>query len=540
MKPTWIAILSLLLFVFQSTAQVFKEVSDAKGITYVYPGNDYQEVGAGITIIDVNNDGWDDVFQSGGIFSSKLWLNKKGTFVDATAQFGLHLIDSLYVLATIAGDYDNDGFEDLFICNYGVPAHTGDNQAPMLLKNMNGTYFKPVCIADFSIKGQYPGASWGDVNGDGFIDLYVLNYVLDMQNGRDKKGGQLSYIPTCLPNKFFINEGGKKFTEQSAVLGLDDDGCGLACSFTDYDNDNDVDLILLNDFAKWNGKGNHFYENVDGTLVDRTGEKQMRGFYYGMGVGIGDIENDGDLDYYFTNIGRNQLMRNDDSVFTDLAEIQNVDLTWLSTGYHGVSWSGIFFDLENDTDLDLFVAKGHLETIEPVLVKDENQLFINDGAGNFTNISKKSGINDSLMHRGAAYFDFDHDGDLDVICGVIKDNRSEFARTDQKIKLFENTSQNTNNWIAIKLIGGENVNRSCIGCSVSMKTSDGKTLIREVDGGSGHSSQSTKWLYFGLGSMNHTENVLIQWLGSGTTEIPNLEVNKRYEIGVDGVIRICD
>lgn len=538
MRNYTLTTLFVILASYTLKAQRFVEVSDARGMTYMYPGNDYQEVGAGVTIIDVNNDGWEDVFQAGGIFPSKLWLNKGGFFEDTSIAYGLNLIDSLYVQGAVAGDYDNDGFEDLFIANYGIPEHTGDNRTPVLLRNEKGKRFVPVLQQDFSLKGNYPGAAWGDLDADGYIDLYVLNYVLDMQNGRDKKGGQLSYIPTCLPNRFYRNQKGKHFVECAEELGLADDGCGLACSFTDFDNDNDVDLILLNDFGKWNGKGNHFYVNENGTLAERTNEFHLEAAYYGMGVGTGDIENDGDFDYYFTNIGRNQLLRNDGTVFTDIADEQQVDLTWLAPQAHGVSWSGLFLDVDNDTDLDLFVAKGHLETIEPVQVKDENQLFLNDGKGNFENVSRTSGINDSLMHRGAAFFDFDHDGDLDIVCGVIKDNRSEFARTDQKIKLFENKSDSKNNWVAIQLVGEGDVNASCIGCSAVLKTQDGLTQIREVDGGSGHSSQSTKWLHYGLGEASDTGEITIQWLGKETTTVGALKANKRYRIYRNGKVEV--
>jgi hypothetical protein len=528
----------LTLVSFSLKAQYFKEVSNELGVDYVYPGNDYQEVGAGVTIIDVNNDGWDDIFQSGGLFPSKLWLNQKGKFVDASHAFGLEVIDTMYVQGVVAADFDNDGYEDLFIGNMAIPPHRGDDDPPMMLKNINGEHFEPIFMETFAQKGHYPGASWGDINSDGYLDLYVLNYVEDMANGHDENGRGNSYIPYCLPNLLFINNQGKGFTEAAAAYGVNDEGCGLACCFTDFDNDNDVDLILLNDFGSWNDMGNKFYENVDGQLKDITTSMNFSGAFYGMGVGPGDYDNDGLLDYYLTNIGQNRLFHNQQDVLEDVAQEKQVDLSWVSADHKGTSWSGLFFDLENDGDQDLFITKGHLETIEPVIVKDENQLFLNSDKGSFDCVSEISGINDSLMHRGAAFLDFDHDGDLDIVCGVIKDNRSEFARTDQKIKIYENETKNKNNWIGIKLVGQGTINKSCVGCSVSIYSETLGYQIKEVDGGSGHSSQSSKVIYFGLGQEKTATNIVIQWIGGEETHLEELKAGKAYEIHPDGTVKV--
>ena len=146
-------------------------------------------------------------------------------------------------------------------------------------------------------------------------------------------------------------------------------------------------------------------------------------------------------------------------------------------------------------------------------------------------------MNDSLIYRGAATFDFDHDGDLDIIAGVLKSRRAEFAKTDQKIKLFRNDSENDNNWIGFKLIGAENVNKDCIGCSITIKNSNNEIQIKEVDGGTGHSSQSSKILYFGLGKVEYAKDITIQWLGHSEMKIDDLKAGKVYKIELNKKIR---
>lgn len=519
-------------------SQFFNEVSDSRGITYHYPGNDYQEVGAGVTVIDVNNDGWDDIFQSGGVFTSKLWLNDKGTFTDATAEFGFDVLDHHFIQATVAADYDNDGFEDLFICNLGDLMNMGDCRPPVLMKNINGERFEMVLMSNFNQTGSYPGAAWGDINNDGYIDLYLLNYVHYMGNGYDSITDNRTYIPYCNENLVYLNNGGANFEEVGEKLGLNNDGCGLAVSFTDYDNDNDMDIFMLNDFGSWNNKGNKLFKN-EAPDFKFTDVSESTGFYqefYGMGVGTGDINNDGWFDYYLTNIGRNYFFLNNQGTLNESAESLQIDDAYVHDSIKGTSWTGVFFDMDNDGDVDLYVTKGYLNSLENVTVKDNNRLYKNAGSNKFIECAKEYGINDSLAHRGAATLDFDHDGDLDIISSVIKMQQGDLGGLDQKIKLFENKSETKNNWIGVKLIGGEGVNQSAIGCRVQFKI-DGKIYMREVDGGSGHGCQNSRTLYFGIGKNKRVENIEIIWLGQEKTTIPKLKKNKVYCVDRQGDIQ---
>lgn len=524
-----------------ATAQYFTEVSNRVGLTYIYPGNDNQEVGGGVVVLDVNNDGWDDFFQAGGVFPSKLWINKKGTFIDATKDYKLDLLRSLYVQGGAAADFNNDGYEDLFLCNFGKGMRHGDNQNPVLLMNVKGTHFLPVFVKSFSVPGNYTSCTWGDYNNDGFADLYVTDYVHRMNNLRDTAEQPIGYNPICNENKFYINQGGKGFREAAAAFGLNNKGCGLACMFTDYDRDGDVDLMLLNDFGSWNQLGNQLYRNnyPDTSFTELS---RSSGFYnelYGMGIGAGDIDNDGDLDYYITNIGQNYLYRNTNGILEDVAPGMGVDNTFVSGTLRGSAWSGLFIDFNNDGLTDLYVAKGKLETLTPkTIVKDPNKLYRNQGNNRFIDVSDSSGVNDILSHRGAALFDFDHDGDLDIVSSVIKLHWAELGGLDQKLKLFRNNNNKKNNWIGFKLKGAGRINQSALGASVTVEAS-GLIQIKEVDGGSGHASQSSRILYFGLGNIKSIDRITIRWPGSKTTVLKKLTPGKVYTVlptGLTGIL----
>lgn len=530
----------LFFFPLISSSQHFVEVSDKVGLTYDFPGNDKQEIGAGITIIDVNNDGWDDIFQSCGIFSNKLWLNNKGKFIDVTTEYGLDFLDTLFVQGACAADYDNDGFEDLFIGNAGNLIFMGDKHSPILLHNVGGKYFEPVFEEIFNIVGNYPGATWGDVNNDGFVDLYLFNYIRSMSNKMDSTGEKiLTYEPICNDNLFYLNLQGKGFSERTDEFGLNDAGCGLAATFTDFDLDNDLDLMLVNDFGAWSKKGNKLFKNNYPTnsfsdVSEAYGFSQQ---FYGMSIGAGDYNNDGFLDYYITNIGRNFLFENKQGAFIERAIEKEIDLSLVNNKLPGTSWSGLFFDVENDGDVDLFVSKGYLNSIEKVIVKDENKLFLNNGNGEFADVSIQSRINDSLVNRGAALLDFDHDGDLDLVSGLIKMSRGEFANLDQKIKLYRNDSEIGNRYIGFKLIGADSTNLSSLGCRVTFNFQD-KKQIREVDCGSGHSSQSTKILYFGVSKLKVIRNITVNWMDGTYFEIKKIKTNKTYTISKKGAIKV--
>lgn len=526
-----------LLSVFGFGQTTFTEISAEVGVDYVYPGNDFQMAGGGLMVIDVNNDGWEDFYQAGGVFDSKLWLNNKGKFTDATEEFGLDVLNGFFVQGAVSADYDNDGFQDFFIANFGTGIGRGDKKSPVIMHNLGGIKFEAIYLDSVLPPGDYSAACWGDFNKDGYSDLYVANYLATMSGIRDSNGVEIGYDPTCFENKLLINEHGKGFIESAAEYGLNDTGCGLAVSFTDFDGDHDLDLLLLNDFGEWTGLGNRCFLNnyPERSFTDVSDLYGFNQTMYGMGIGQGDFDENGCLDYYLTNIGQNYLYSFNGIGFEDHAKELGLDLTYVTDKFMGTSWSGLFFDMEFDGDLDLFVSKGNVATLIPkTVINDPNKLFKNN-SGTFEDISTSSGLNDPLSHRGSIIFDYDHDGDLDIISSVVKLPWAAYAKKEQKIKLYRNDSD-AGNWIGIKLVGQNGINRDGFGASVLFEH-DERKMIREVDGGSGQASQSTRIIYYGLGSSKTIDKVSIDFNGVNILTFNNLKSGKVYQVSSNGEIK---
>lgn len=523
---------------FTAISQQFKEVSSEVGLNYIYPGNDFQMVGGGLMVIDVNNDGWEDFFQSGGVFDSKLWLNNKGKFTDATSEYGLDSIKGYFIQGAFCADFDNDGFQDFFIVNFGTGFNRGDKKSPVLLRNVNGSSFEVIKMENTIQPGDFSSACLGDVNNDGFVDIYLTNYVSTMGGISDSNGVEIGYNPTCFDNKLLINDNGHGFYELAEAYGVDDGGCGLAASFTDVDQDGDVDLLLLNDFGEWTGFGNKYFRNDYPTkgFTDLSEEYGFAREMYGMGIGQGDFDEDGDLDYYVTNIGRNCLFQNSENGFNEIAREEHLDNTFVYDSVMGTSWSGLFFDVEFDGDLDLYVSKGNVATLVPkAALSDANKFFLNDD-GNFVDVTSTSGVGDILSHRGAVVFDYDHDGDLDIVSSIVKLPWSAFSKREQKIKLYENTGK-AQNWIGIRLIGEDGVNRDCFGCSILFEH-EGRKMLREVDGASGLSSQSSRIIYYGIGKSRKLQKATINWTNGERTKLKKLRRNRIYELTSNGKVKL--
>jgi len=538
LKASLFVICAISLHFCFSQKKLFKEVSDSIGIDYIYPGNDFQMAGGGLMVIDVNNDGWEDFFQSGGVFESKLWINDHGTFFDGTQAYGLESLKGYFIQGAFCADYNNDGYQDFVIANYGVGIGQGDKHYPAILKNIKGKKFELISLEGIVEKGNYSSACWGDVNKDGYSDLYLCNYVSAMGGIMDSLGSEIGYDPIGYENKLLINKKGKSFYECGIDFGVNDIGCGLAASFSDVDNDGDQDLLLLNDFGEWTHQGNRYYRNnfPESSFTDVSLEKGFSKEMYGMGIGKGDFDQDGDIDYYITNIGRNYLFTNNKGNLIDVAQEKKIDLSYVYDTVMGTSWSGLFFDYEFDGDLDLYVSKGNVATLVPeTAIKDRNVLFINKN-GFFFDSSPLSGVDDLLSHRGSVIFDYDHDGDLDIFSSVVKLTWSAYEKKDQKLKVYQNQSDKTN-FIGIEMVGGKKINKDCFSCRALFEH-NGKSMIKEVDGASGQASQSTRILYFGLGDSKTLDKLTAIWPDGSKTTFKNLKEGFIYQIKSAGEIKI--
>ncbi len=506
-------------FSFSLFAQTpFKDITKEAGIDHafkVFEGF----FGGGACVLDYNNDGFEDVFLAGGMNEDILYKNNgNSTFTNVYSHSGLTPSQKFITQAAVAADVNRDGFVDIFITTIStkdVLKTIPRAENLLFLNNGNGTFrdvTKEYGLSELSSFST--GASFGDINADGFPDLYVGNYFTEYQ-------GKLNTISDATivganqiaKGHLLLNIEGKKFENAYEEYGLSHRGFGFGGLFTDYDNDGDQDLLVNHDFG-YKRTPNLLLENQypSSKFVDVAKETQMDLRINSMAAAVGDYNNDGLMDYFFTNIRFNYFMVNmgKDNIFEN--KIQEFKMDFMT-----ISWGANFADFDNDGDLDLFVANGDLN---PNCTPMGNFYFENNN-NTFKENSRAVGLNDYGIGRGSVVFDMDNDGDLDLL--VVNQTPVLAYPVDSRTKLFRNDSAK-GNWVKIKL-NGVQAEKHGIGSKIEIVV-NGKKMIREIDGGgSSHLSQNSTITHFGVGNAKEIEKITVYWTGGKQQVLLNQKVN---------------
>ncbi|PKL78327.1 MAG: hypothetical protein CVV25_12035 [Ignavibacteriae bacterium HGW-Ignavibacteriae-4] len=510
--PLMIVFLSCYGNLYFAQSQTFENIFPKAGIEHFT--HDGMLMAGGVVVLDYNNDGYDDFILIGGDEEkTRIFRNNPSAyktkpydytkmFTDVTDQI-MYIPDMFFIIGGGSFDFDNDGWEDVFFT-------TDRGQSSLVYRNVNGKFEEAGSGLGFTEKFQSTSVSFGDVNLDGWIDVYVANYFEDQTN------------QVCLPNSLYINHGGKFFTEEALVYAVNDRGCGLANTFSDFDNDGDMDLFVANDFGQ-NFASNALYRNEypDKTFLNVKDKYGFNNAILGMGVEGGDYNNDGWFDYYATNLGQNFFYENaKGQAFLERGKELKIDNTKANPkseqSGNTVSWSANWFDYDLDMDVDLHVTNGYLAPLPDINTEyaDNNRLFRNNGDGvAFSEVTEEEGMLSAGLDRGAAQIDFDNDGDMDLITSVVRPDKTTTPYNDKDFfKLFENKQNTGRNWLKIKL-EGSTIDRLAMGSRVKVYT--GKTTqMREVtSGGGGYLSQGTRYLQFGLMNNQTVDSVVVLWTG---------------------------
>jgi hypothetical protein len=488
-----------------------------------------ETVACGCAFIDYDNDGWLDIFLlNGNRFegapegtSNRLYKNNRdGTFTDVTEKAGL--LHDGWASGVTVGDFDNDGFDDLFVTNWG--------QNILYKNNGDGTFTDITEKAGLLHEGKRWGAgcTWVDYDRDGKLDLFVANY-LEFEPSKIPKPGESSFcnwkgIPVnCGPKGLppgnvvlYHNNGNGTFTDISEKSGMSK--CkGSYCMTTvaaDFDNDGWPDIYVACDSTpSFMLKNNHNGTFTDiglesGVALNEDGMEQA-----GMGLGIGDYNLDGNLDILKTHFADDTavLYRNDGK--GNFEDVTNSVGLGVETRF--ISWGAGMFDLDNDGNPDLFWVTGSVyPEIEKILpnypFKSQRILFRNLGNGKFEELTDQAGpaILEPHASRGAAFGDFDNDGDVDVL----------ILNLNEPPSLLRNDISGNNHWIKLKLIGTKS-NRSAIGARVTARYS-GKVQVQEVLAQASFYSANDLRLHFGLGSADKVD-LEVRWPNGNVEKIPN-------------------
>lgn len=517
-------------------SQTFTEVSRDIGVEKVH--KDMIFMGGGCAFFDYDNDGFEDIFITGGRDEEALFRNNgDGTFTNMIEGSGIVKHDTLTSNSVSIGDINNDGCKDIFIGTTIKDVYVSSHTPNLLfINNCDGTFTDITESAGLLEHISYGmGATMGDVNQDGWMDIYVVNYIEFPKVDIDSLGEPFfDHYPQ--DNYLYINNGDNTFTESAASYGVGDYACSLASAFTDYDQDGDVDLFVSNDFGYY-VEPTSMYRNEfpSPSFSDVGDESGINSQIYGMGIAIGDYDEDGDFDYYETNFGRNILYQNQgDGTFLDKATETGTENTWVTfNSTTTISWAAFFGDFTNNTYLDLFVANGFLGAGDPAPMPDlqnYNAYYQNNQNGTFTNIANLLAVNSPWSCRGGAFGDYDNDGDLDFIAVVIDEFAFAYDTIDNPLRslVYRNDTNNDNNWVAFQLQGVDII-RDAYGSRVELYA-DGRKFIREVDGGSSHASHNSSRIHFGLGNITEIDSVKFVWQGADAETYTDIEINDYYLI----------
>ena len=502
----------------------FQEVIKFSGIDFTHTIGDehlsnlVESVGGGAVFLDYDQDGFIDLYLSNGNYTEVLSMNEdhpavktsenalfrnlgNGTFEDVTKKAKVG--DRGYGMGMTVGDFDNDGYPDIYVSNYGVNV--------LYHNNGNGTFSDVAKKAGVGGNECSVGAVWFDYDNDGFLDLYVGNYInFDPQYNYyyapDGFPGPMAYDGQ--PDILYHNNGDGTFADVTNEMGVFNlDGRAMGVGAADYDNDGFVDIFVSNDHMN-----NYLYHNqggkgfVDKGIMSGVAFNQIGEATISMSVDFADYNNDGLLDLFVSDDVYCSLYRNEgNGVFSEMSYNAGIAI---ACGQF-VGWASTFIDYDNDGDLDIFKINGELKH----LYGQEDQLFENDGNEKLIDVSTERGsyFQQELVGRGASFGDFDNDGDLDVYIVNLND----------KGALLRNNKGNENNWIALQLIG-EQSNRDGIGARVTI-VSGGVKQYTQKRSASGYLSQNDPRLYFGLGSSKIVESIEVIWPSGKIQKLENVK-----------------
>ena len=521
-----------------SGAIEFTDVTSEAGIRFKHNsgafGKKYlpETIGAGGAFIDYDNDGWQDIFLVNSMdwpeskkrrsFSALYRNNKDGTFTDVTHQVGLGV--EMYGIGVAVGDYDNDGNDDIYVTCVG-PNH--------LFRNLgNGKFADATAKAGLTEPAFSSSAAWFDYDNDGKLDLFVGNYVewsvqTDIYCSLDNKNK--SY---CTPQSYkgqssqlYRNRGNGTFENVTARAGVNDPaGKTLGIALLDYDDDGWIDLFVANDTEP-----NKLYRNnrngtfTDNALIAGVAFSEAGTARAGMGVDAADYDGSGKQSVVIGNFTNESiaLYHNDGSgLFTDEASASVIG----KISAQSLTFACFFFDYNLDGLLDVFAANGHvsddISVVQPTIkYAQPPHLFQNKGKKKFEEVTSKLGraLNRAIVGRGAAYGDYDNDGDLDLL----------LTTNNGPARLLRNDNANQNDVLRVKTIGAR-ANRNGIGAKVVVKTSKGRTIYGMVRTGSSYCSQSELPLVFGLGKPEEgtTLTIEITWPGNQKDRIADVKPNQ--------------
>jgi hypothetical protein len=514
-------------FVPAPNGDYFQEIGKEIGIDFVHSIGDkeltniVESSGAGAAFLDYDQDGFIDLYVCSGTWLKGVSSGEKpaimpenhlyhnlgdGTFEDVTKKAGVG--GPWYSMGVTVGDFNNDGYPDLYVSNYGTNV--------LYKNNGDGTFTDVTKRAGVGGKETdfNTGAVWLDYDNDGFLDLYVGKYINFDPNYKyyyapDGFPGPLAY--DAQPDVLYHNNGDGTFEDVTKKMGIVDlDGRAMGVGAVDYDDDGFVDIYVANDHSMnylWHNNGGKSFTDVgtpSGTAFGQSGESAVS-----MSVDFADYTGSGRMGMFISDDKYCRLYENmGNGIFSEQSYPSGIAMP----AGQFVGWSSSFFDYNNDGLVDIYKTNGALKH----LYGQEDQVFENLGNGKFKDVSWDLGsyFKEKLVGRGACFGDYDNDGDIDAYIVNLND-RGAFLR---------NNKGNQNNWITLNLIGTVS-NRDGIGARIKV-TSGGKVQTNQKKSTSGYLSQNDPRMHFGLAKNEMVDRIEIKWPSGKLQVLENIKVNQ--------------
>ena len=540
-----------------------QEVSQQAGVHFVHqaPALDAKlegimpevaSMGASVSIVDFDRDGWPDIYATNSAIGSQNHLYRNlhdGTFQDVAAQMGLADVNQAGTgvsMGAVWGDYDNDGYEDLFLIKWGKPELFHNDQGHGFTRVSDAAGLRPWINANTAV--------WFDYDGDGLLDLFVGGYypeTLDLWhlNNTRMMPESFEYAKNGGRKFLFHNLGNGTFEEVSEKAGIKSTRWALAASAADLRGTGHPDLFIANDYGVselFLNDGGHFHEAGEATGVGFAPKS-------GMNVAYGDILNQGKYAIYVSNISQEGVLIQGNNLwvpregesslkYENLARDMGVELG-------GWSFGAQFGDLNNDGYLDLYLTNGYISLSRTKsywydfsrvaggnskIIADaadwpafngrslsgyqQKKVWINDGAAKFVDVAQAVGATDIYDGRSVAMADLWNRGALDVVV----------ANQRGPLLIYKNTVNPENQWLEFSLVGTRS-NRSAIGAQVTLYW-NGQQQVQQVSGGSGFAAQNDRRLHFGLGKNPRIEKAVIRWPSGKLQTVENLVPGKLYNV----------
>lgn len=520
---------------------LFTNIAEQAGLTVKHnngmDGNMYfvEMMGPACAFFDYDNDGDLDIYIGQGgpltdhhdkkIQHGTLYRNELNTgtltFTDVTQSSGLIAHD--YSMGIATGDINNDGYVDVYLTNFG------NNR--LFLNNKNGTFSDITTISNSNDHRWSSSAAFFDANGDNWLDLYVANYVdyrIDKHKACINQKGQVDYCgPDAYPNvndKLLINTGDNTFTDQSTAYGIDRAGAGLGVVTADFNGDQKTDIYVTNDMGHnflWIKQDKHYINQglMRGSAVNKHGKPEAS-----MGVDTGDVDNDGDFDLFMTHLlnETNTFYQNDGSgYFTDATS--TAGLAEPSKGFTGFGTA--FLDYDNDGWLDIFAINGEVRLIEEQVaagiempLQQANQLFHNR-QGQFIEVTDQvPAMLIEKVSRGSAIGDVDNDGDTDILV----------TNNHDVPELLINQVGQAASWIGLQL--QDRTGKYLLGSVARVKLSNGQTIIRRSHTDASYISANDPRIIIGLGTLQESVDVEVLWSDGQRTTHTQLMPQRYHQL----------